>query len=140
MWSSSLICGLVLLPREIRVVPPPWIIYVLKYGPLDCFQKSLKAFTCCISKNTVIDGQFCAWCMGLAQTKQLSTGNVLAALMGNPTLRASSLLTTTSIFKFNSVLPFNSWMPHFLGFQADLSQQLVKSHSCELSTNLSKAL
>jgi hypothetical protein len=27
MWSSSLICGwLILLPREIRVIPPPWII------------------------------------------------------------------------------------------------------------------
>jgi hypothetical protein len=26
MWSSSLICGLIMLPREIRVVPPPWII------------------------------------------------------------------------------------------------------------------
>jgi hypothetical protein len=27
MWSSSLICrGLILFPREIRVIPPPWII------------------------------------------------------------------------------------------------------------------
>jgi hypothetical protein len=27
MWSSSLICrGLILLPREIRVIPSPWII------------------------------------------------------------------------------------------------------------------
>jgi uncharacterized membrane protein YraQ (UPF0718 family) len=54
--------------------------------------------------------------MGLAQTEQLSTGNVLAALMGYPALSASSLLTIASIFKFNSVSPFNSWMPPFLGF------------------------
>jgi hypothetical protein len=27
MWCSPLICGgLILLPREIRVIPPPWII------------------------------------------------------------------------------------------------------------------
>jgi hypothetical protein len=114
-------------------------LYVLEYGPLDCFRKSLKAFTCSISENTVIDGQFCAWCMGLAQKEQLSTAKVLAALMGCPTLRAS-LLTITSILELNSVSPFNPWMPYFLGFRADLSRQLVKSHYCELSTNLSKAL
>jgi hypothetical protein len=29
MWSSSLICrGLILLPREIRVISSPWIIYL----------------------------------------------------------------------------------------------------------------
>jgi hypothetical protein len=78
--------------------------------------------------------------MGLAETKQLSTANVLAALMGCPTLRASSLLTIASILKLNSISPFNSWMPHFLGFWADLSRQLVKSHYCELSANLSEAL
>jgi hypothetical protein len=115
-------------------------LYVSEYGPLYCFQKLLKAFTCSISENTVIDGQFYAYCTGLAQTEQLSTANVLAALMGYPTLRASSLLQIASILKLNSVLPFNLWMPPFLGFRANLSQQLVKSHYCELSTNLSKAL
>jgi hypothetical protein len=39
--------------------------------------------------------------MGLAYTEQLSTGNVFAALMGFPTLGASSLLTIASILKFN---------------------------------------
>jgi hypothetical protein len=115
-------------------------LYVLEYGPLNCFLKLLKSFTFSILENTVIDGQFCAWCMGLAQIEQLSIGNVLAALMGCPTQRASSLLTITSIFKFNSMSPFNSWMNPFLGFQADLSRQLVKSHCCELSANFSKAL
>jgi hypothetical protein len=78
--------------------------------------------------------------MGLAQTKQLSIGNVFAAAIGFPKLKSSSLFTIASVLKFNSASPFNSWMPHFLGFQADLSQQLVKSHCCELSANLSKAL
>jgi hypothetical protein len=33
MWSFSLICdGLILFPREIRVIPPPWII-CLKIWP-----------------------------------------------------------------------------------------------------------
>jgi hypothetical protein len=31
MWSSSLIRGLVLLPGEIRVVPPPWIVRLRKW-------------------------------------------------------------------------------------------------------------
>jgi hypothetical protein len=52
---------------------------VSEYGLLDCFQKSLKAFICSISAKTVIDKQFYAWCMRLAQTEQLSTGNVFAA-------------------------------------------------------------
>jgi hypothetical protein len=140
MWSSSLICsGLILLPREIRVVPPPWII-CLRIWPTGLLLKVVEAFTCSISENTVIDGQFCAWCMGLAQIEQLSTGNVFAALTGFPTLRASNLLTMASIFWVNSDSPFNLRMPPFLGIRVDLSRQLVKSHYCELSANLSKAL
>ena len=57
-------------------------LYVSKYSPLDCIQKSSKVFTCSISENTVIDGQFYAWCMGRAQIEQLSTVKVFAALMG----------------------------------------------------------
>jgi hypothetical protein len=50
-----------------------------------------------IVERTVIDGQFCAWCKGLAQTEQLSTENVFIALTGFPILKASSLLTMASI-------------------------------------------
>jgi hypothetical protein len=51
----------------------------------------LKAFTFSISAKAVIDGQLCAWCMGLAQVEQLSTGKAFAALMDFPSLRASNL-------------------------------------------------
>jgi hypothetical protein len=100
MWSSSLICGLILLPREIRVVPPPWNI-CLRIWPTGLLSKIIESVHLFHLKKTVIDGQFCAWCMGLAQTEQLSTGNVFATLRGFPTLRASSLLTMASILWVN---------------------------------------
>jgi hypothetical protein len=43
MWSSSLICGgLILFPREIKVIPPPWII-CLRIWPIGRLLKVVES-------------------------------------------------------------------------------------------------
>jgi hypothetical protein len=111
MWSSSLICGgLVLLLREIWVFPPPWIICLRIWptGLLSKIVESIQLFH--LSKNC---HRWTIMCLvhGTSTEEQLSTGNVFAALMGFSTCRAFNLLTMASILWVNSDSPFNSRMP-----------------------------
>jgi hypothetical protein len=119
------------------VVPPPWII-CLKIWPTGLLLKVVESVHLFHLRKYYHQWTILCLVHRLAQTKQLSTGNVFASLMGFPTLRASNLLTMASILWVNSDSPFNSRMPPVLRFWGDLSRQLVKSHCCELSANLSK--
>jgi hypothetical protein len=91
VWRSPLGHRLVLLPRKVRVIPPPWIV-------------------CSIGDSTKAgkDGQVCAKCMGLAQMEHQSTWNGLAAFMDLLTTRASTFLVRASIFIFNSISSLTS--------------------------------